>query len=857
MTLSVRFEDFSPSATRTCVYDDIGRKIGWCDADEDRVLYVFDDFDSKNVFTSMETGASPTRTFTGELDDGATATYVLWSGKVLSKDRSYIRGSVISGTSLVLPDSQNISDPHSFDRTANIAVMKSGDAGLRNVFGYIRYRIPEGEGGNARIKSVTFSADEDLAGPVQIDYSGSEPVATIMGSGSKSVTVNTHFREGDGLGYEPGYVYAVLPPGTYHNFCIMVTPFEGDAAAEDAGTGLAFMLLAKEDVVIRRGQFTDAGTIPFEQAVPEFPRDGRWPNDPEAFDYEVAESKTAKYDGLKDATFPLTFDKVTYGSRIGFSTDKVVLFYCPDNGLDSQYGAPIPTQRFISIKVNKPGMLDFIPRQNNGVAPTVHVTLLTNKGGTRSAKQLFEKSVTNTTKTESDRVYIPVLEDDLDGITEAAVIYIYSTEPEHTGQLIMYPVRWWVMPTETTYDVDGAAAAMKEKVLRSPNTVNPATWPGNCYYVSNDGSDSNNGRSPSTAIKTLEKLANMGLQPGDAVLFRRGDVWRRSASKLNWEAMLYTKPGVTYSSYGSGEKPMFLGSPWNAAKEGTWTLSETRNVYVYSATFGAGTVGTILLDGTECARFKFGSITHTQLREDLTCCQDDGKLYLCSTAGNPSTRFQSMEIFVGGHGIKPVDNVTIDNLCIRYVGSHGIGSGYTAGLTVTNCEVGWIGGSVNHAGESSAVRYGNGIQIFGGCDRFTVSNCWVYQCYDAGITHQYSSTGDCIMANVTYSANLVEDCIYGFEYFLALLDGSERMMRNVLYDRNIIRRSGYGWGSQRPSPEDNLQRHIMSWGSENPSENFVICNNVFDRCNSGGESLYIYAKKAEWQPVMFNNLSVR
>ena len=147
--------------------------------------------------------------------------------------------------------------------------------------------------------------------------------------------------------------------------------------------------------------------------------------------------------------------------------------------------------------------------------------------------------------------------------------------------------------------------------------------------------------------------------------------------------------------------------------------------------------------------------------------------------------------------------------------------------------------------------------IFGGCDRFTVSNCWVYQCYDAGITHQYSSTGDCIMANVTYSANLVEDCIYGFEYFLALLDGSERMMRNVLYDRNIIRRSGYGWGSQRPSPEDNLQRHIMSWGSENPSENFVICNNVFDRCNSGGESLYIYAKKAEWQPVMFNNLSVR
>ena len=50
---------------------------------------------------------------------------------------------------------------------------------------------------------------------------------------------------------------------------------------------------------------------------------------------------------------------------------------------------------------------------------------------------------------------------------------------------------------------------------------------GTCYYVSNSGSDSNLGTSPSSPWKTLSKVQSFqsNLQPGDAVLLQRGGVW--------------------------------------------------------------------------------------------------------------------------------------------------------------------------------------------------------------------------------------------------------------------------------------------------------------------------------------------
>ena len=149
-----------------------------------------------------------------------------------------------------------------------------------------------------------------------------------------------------------------------------------------------------------------------------------------------------------------------------------------------------------------------------------------------------------------------------------------------------------------------------------------------------------------------------------------------------------------------------------------------------------------------------------------------GKIYYRTSKGNPGEIFHSIEFNTAGNIINVAneENVTIDNLCLKYGGYHGIGSGSTKNLTVTNCEIGSIGGCpLNFKSTGEQARFGNGVEIYGSCENYTVDNCYVYQCYDAGITHQYSGGTDKhnSMVNIVYSNNVIEDCVYSVEYFNA------------------------------------------------------------------------------------------
>ena len=291
IVIQAGFEDMSGGASGTRTFVSGGTSVLWSDCDVDKVLYVFDSKGAKNVFTSEETGESAARSFSGTISEGSDVQWVLWSGKLAADDHSalveesttteYFNGgfesigsggsiefetrsggtesrTVFGGSSLRVVNPQNISHTNSFAQDANITVMKPGDPALRSVFGYIRFTVPAGEGGHATIKSVTFSADEYMTGEIQIDYTGDEPVTRIVADGSRSLTVNTCFN---GSGYETGTLYAVLPAGIYHHLTLTVTPFIGDAATQDAETGDPYTLSSKGEVVVCRGQFTDAGTI--------------------------------------------------------------------------------------------------------------------------------------------------------------------------------------------------------------------------------------------------------------------------------------------------------------------------------------------------------------------------------------------------------------------------------------------------------------------------------------------------------------------------------------------------------------------------------------------------------------------
>ena len=422
--------------------------------------------------------------------------------------------------------------------------------------------------------------------------------------------------------------------------------------------------------------------------------------------------------------------------------------------------------------------------------------------------------------------------------------------------------------SRTLKQIDRQAERLKRRILNSPTEVKPS---GVIYYFSADGDDANDGLSPQTPLRSIAKLNTLELNPSDGVMFRRGDVWR---------GKITTRKGVTYSAYGKGDKPRIYGSPCDAAVEGEWIATATPNVYMYSLEL-SDDVGTLVFNGGESNAIKILKVYHADgtttnvytgepfaggcdLKRDLDFFhdyRDEKRLYLCSTEGNPSERFESIELLTRGNIINATDNVHIDNLCIMYGGSHGIGSGTTKSLRVTNCEIGWIGGSMLLPAPPEGgrdARYGNGIEIYGGCDEFVVDNCYIYQCYDAGITNQNQddvSDSSRSMRNVSFTNNLVELCEMSIEYYLgAQMKPTESIIENFLIEGNILRLAGYGWGDQHPEPA--WAAHIKSWWMhQNEAYNFTIRRNIFDR--SDANVINVVAADAKRLPQMEQNTYVQ
>lgn len=417
---------------------------------------------------------------------------------------------------------------------------------------------------------------------------------------------------------------------------------------------------------------------------------------------------------------------------------------------------------------------------------------------------------------------------------------------------------------QTLAEINGKTELLKKSVLEAGN-MDISSFEGTVYYVSPEGSDSADGKSPGCAWKTIAKVNSAELSPGDAVLFCRGGEYRGKISG---------RPGVTYSAYGSGEKPVINGSVRDYADPDMWIETELVNVYKLNS--GIENVGIIAFDHSgktgktdeltgvrKVAGIAYeGTVFKDEsgLKEDLEFFSDieNKELYLYSSLGNPGSRFRSIEIGTGGNllAVGKSKNITVDNLHFVYGGSHGVGgSGGLAkynikgkyagiegcsGLTVKNCIFAWIGGSsLIGATHVNTGRYGNAVEIYGSADGFTAENNWIYQIFDTGITHQYASfhAGNTVMQNIRYSRNLIEYCHWSIEFYNMPCSCCEpgrekhsRITRNVLYEENIARMGGYGWGSYGRETEATLFNSFRL--SDNPDEtsNFVSENNIFFRC---------------------------
>ena len=452
------------------------------------------------------------------------------------------------------------------------------------------------------------------------------------------------------------------------------------------------------------------------------------------------------------------------------------------------------------------------------------------------------------------------------------------------------------LTNEISKQYDELFEAKKNEILNAKDEI---TIAGTTYYVSNAGDDNNDGKTPETAWKTLTKVSKAYLNPGDGVLFNRGDLFRGTVA---------TKPGVTYAAYGEGDKPKFYANNKSLADASLWELyNEEKNIW--KCTEKMRDPGTIVFnDGEAHSRKLIPSYRDLQFvcREDesnLFVIENEmtqdldvfwyydtlltrhpskgedflipdtnhgellGDIYLRCDKGNPGEVYNEVEsvaalnMFCVGSNA----NVTIDNLCIKYVGRHGVSAGgHSVGLHVTNCEFGWIGGSIqNYFGtdpnypegrRGSVTRYGNAIEIYGGCEDYVAANNYIYEVYDAGITHQVTTSTKRTMTGIRYTGNVIEKCVYGIEYFLDQINGErESYMDDVVMNDNFIRLSGYGWGQQRHNTH--TPALIKGWSYVNTARNYTIENNIFDRC--AYRMLHLVSLKDEYRPVMNGNTYIQ
>lgn len=178
------------------------------------------------------------------------------------------------------------------------------------------------------------------------------------------------------------------------------------------------------------------------------------------------------------------------------------------------------------------------------------------------------------------------------------------------------------------------------------------------YYVSNAGSDEYDGETPETAWRTLGRVNGASLVPGDAVQFRRGDCWRGQLRPRSGDET----GRVTYGAYGSGAKPLLLGSvrlndpeDWVHEGENIWRTSglESSKVHVFPSADGP------LAWGEWRVHVEQGAAVRAQ--HDAAESADTGSAYHIRCVA-PGKRSNHVQFYTGAF---PIDSDALYRLAFR------------------------------------------------------------------------------------------------------------------------------------------------------------------------------------------------
>jgi len=252
------------------------------------------------------------------------------------------------------------------------------------------------------------------------------------------------------------------------------------------------------------------------------------------------------------------------------------------------------------------------------------------------------------------------------------------------------------------------------------------------YYIdATNGSDSNTGTSPTAAWKTIAKVNNSSFNPGDFILFKRGQVWR--------EMLIVSSSGslgnpITFGAYGSGNNPLILGSDDYDDPE-KWLSFGSNKWATAIGSFPNDPIHVLYnTNDTPIRAIKKSRVANLSANWNWWYDSTNDRVVIYHDGGNPADQTNGLEIPSIKDSITVAKNyITIDGIDIKYPYRHGVKwSGACSDGTAKNMNISYTGntgiyfdrteGTINcdnivttHTG-AHGIAY---IEISGG----TIQNC--------------------------------------------------------------------------------------------------------------------------------------
>ncbi|MBD3190223.1 MAG: hypothetical protein GF308_06250 [Candidatus Heimdallarchaeota archaeon] len=359
---------------------------------------------------------------------------------------------------------------------------------------------------------------------------------------------------------------------------------------------------------------------------------------------------------------------------------------------------------------------------------------------------------------------------------------------------------------------------------------------GMTYYVdATNGDDGNIGTSPEMAFKTIAR-AKEYFAPGNTILLKRGQTWRE---QIYIENSGTANNPITFDAYGSGAKPLLLGSitmnnpsDWTDIGGNLWATADSS--FQYDVGFvllgeeskdNVGIKRDFLDEIPSDAKDEYGNwfIEDGVDAEKEYWYDEENQRVILYCEQNPTLEYSNIEIANTArweHMVRGVENIqyiTIKNLELKYFNAHGITFINSQGIIIKNCDISYGGGTYLE----KKVRYGNGIEFWNNAADCLVEGCKIGMMYDAAVTNQGTAENH-VAENISYIGNIFWNCEYSLE---AWARPSSATIRNVYFENNTCLGAGFGWGHfQRYDPHG---WHMAFWGNEAEVESLYVRYNVF------------------------------